>query len=806
MSLDEIVRKYDRPAWREAYLEVVDIVTLLRNCIIGPLFKAPLELTDPIKLTPHGEKVFRSLTHPRREDKVPTRVARLMCLLEIADTDLLVDVEGMDRENLVGGLSKLIVNGDIRYPFIFGGHIYRAAAEQIPDRRFQLNYKETTALIDGLPCGVFQVGRFVTGPKGILRAAEARWVPPTLRVPLQHCSSVTCRHPHTTRLSTSYEAEVNVHLPKIAKEIRDEAAARIWAEFLNLIVEDTESDVGDKDMGSVLSVVGDCLEIRELAQLAEDLEIDADSSISGKPEAWKRAHLLQELWCRPSRDVVKGIDSLVANGIRGETPNIKVPSGEVRRSPLVEIHTGPHELRAELGEYGVRFLASSREFPIRRLRRLVNRLYELGSESERHELAWQLRHVDGQDLADQLDDFLLQSTPYEVVQTLVLARHANLDKALSELHISLSRDLLAGSEQSMDHEVVSLILWKLGFRPDLRPSVSREFWQAHARALDSLREAKASSLLNVSTIRGDFAEVFVQLEGVLADAIDFAWWALTRDHLAAEDQFTYKPSFADDGWSELKSFQNQHKVVPDCSLPERDKRSLGSLGLAFRVLAGQLGQLHNTASAHQRAVDASPEWAKAGDLYEFHFRHTIAFLDLRAESQQEILAGLRSVSGKLDSGSVAEVRNSLAHFRKSAATWEQLERALGACRQMVDELESLGFVRTEFRAGRVSDDEWGRRIVWLSSRDGKEIGLARPAKGGHVGLPPIDAAQYVIRSAVFAHPTEPLRFRVAEDSGFGKMWQGFPLPRRARRRLDENRPETEGEISAASFSVLPEAH
>ncbi len=790
---DDLAAQYTDAGWRTKYLRLVDVVTLLRHCIIASSFKIPDRMNSAIRLTEYGARLQSDLT---TKHDVPAKEARMMCLLEIAHDEPIVDLDRTNLDLLIEEISLGIQKGAIRYPFMYGGYLYRRAAEIFPDRRSRLNSSETVELLDGQPCGVFQVNDLVVGPRGVLRSGEGRWVPPTLKVPLQHCGDLTCRRPHWTALSTDYDALINQHLPKITRVLTDAVVARgAWTDFTGLLAEEAARPFDDLDMVGVPVALGDCLTEAELTQVARQLDLDPPD----QEGAALRAGLLQAIWTKTDDEIAKTVDFLISAG------DIALASHEVRRSPLVDIAVGSFGLRVEMGAHGLRLRPDDREVPLLRLRRLITHLYDLSSTDDLGELKWQLRTIDGDDVRGRLEEYLRVTPPSVAIGALVLSRRQNVEHAMNELGIESGISLGEIAPASDDAAVVEKLMWKLGFPQDLQESQAAEFWQKHKDARQAVRDARGSAVLDLPRLREVLRELFISLEGLLADTIDFAWWSLVTDHLAAPRPFTYTPSQGEAAWSELATQASSGQGPEKLRLGDRKNRTLYPLGQSFAVLAALLARSELSRETWERSDEAIPKWATQTELKEFPLRHRLPYLDLTDASRAALVSGLERVSRLLREGNVNGVRNQVSHFQRSTSNMDEIEQAIAASSEAIEALEALGLVRAEYRASRTERDEWDRLIIHMRSAAGDEITFTRPSKVGLVSLPALHSPQYLIRSAVFSSPREILRFKAGVDSPFSEMWSGFPLPRTKRPGVLDQSLEPASDVARASYGVLPGA-
>lgn len=789
---EDLAEQYSDGSWRAKYLQQVSLADLLRHSIIAGNFKIPDRINTAIDLTEYGTRIQHALT---TKHEVPAKEARMMCFLEIAHEDVMVDLERTRLDVVTEELSKLITRGAVRYPFIYGGILYHRAADMFPDLRAQLNNAETVELLDGTPMGVFQAGSIVVGPLGAMESVQSRWLPPDNRVPLQHCAEPSCRHIHFTALSTDYDASINQHLPKMRKVLEDPQVTRgAWTEFTSLLIDVYDHNFDDFNMNGIPVALGDCFTDEELRLIAKHVETPDSVNV----ETADRATLMQAMWLRHDSELARAIDL----SIRSE--EVPIVQNEVRRPPIAGVEVGSFALRTEVGAHGVRLKPSAGEIPYLRLTRLVRHLYDVTDRADESELQWQLRATDGTSVEDRLEEFLRAETPAKVISTLVLARRKNIERALLDLHIDPSDIGLGDINPAEDDEVlVEKILWKLGFDQDVAASVSVDFRARHAEMRQVMRDSQVSSIMNVERIREVGGGLFISLEGVLRDALEYAWWALTQDHLMAPRPFTHTPHATRGAWAALRSFVDANPAEEKLRLGD-GAPTLYPLGQSFGVLSRMLAGYASSSSQSVRDERELPKWVPHTELKEFRFRYTVPFLNLDELSKVRITKGLLDVSDALKSANVHGIRNGMSHFQRSNANLEDIDRAVAGAGAAVERLGGLGLVRAEYRLARTEVDAWSRAIAVMRSRDGDEVAFSRPSRVDIDGMPNLRTPQYLVRSAVFGAPNEILRFRAGTDSTFSRMWEAFPRPRSLGRARLSTTTDSASEVARASHGVLPQ--
>ena len=797
LTKEQLLREYPAEEWREPLRDVLNYVELLGDSIIAKDYAVPDDLNAAIVLTDYGKRVHQDLV---TKHKVPVKEARVICFLQLFHLDLLVDLKATRWSDLHAAIHRQILGGELRYPFVFGRELYDHAAELFDDERPQLSVDDTQRLLDGTPVGVFQLGTLLTGPFGLLTSPAERALGPVRNVPLYHCSDLSCNTVHRTRLSTDYEAPINEHRLKANKVLeQDSRDPSAWGSYLSELLRDRDARYKDDHMGTLPALIGDALSATEkrllLAWLLDNTAgrlrtALAALALKGRADdivnSLSQAQMLQLLLLCDDVELRDALDRLVLDGV------IVVPRSEVRQPVLqAQFRSGAFGARAQLSYHGIRFQTPESKLAPLRLRRLIDKVYLEGRDDL--ELDWQLRGVDADttSLPARLEEFLRTHSPEDALRRLVLSRRTNLISAAHALHLDEDRRMA-------DDDLVATMLWKLGFSVGDDRDLHARFWQLHVRLEQMARAASVTALVDHETVRASASNFFFQLEAVLDDALAYTTWALTTDHVAQQEPFLYRPLHHRlEAFRLLDAAESARASGPE-ELHYQDKNTLYALTRGFQALANHLETLSH--AEHMRGVEQLPAYVGHTDLYAFPFLHDQAFLDLLPASRERIVAALKEVSQTLVSAQVSDLRNEHLHYRRdnedevlggetdvrskqqiylrSAADLEKLAKGLTAIKAAVGLLEAEGFVRMPFRHLRDQADAWSRRTVFLADPRGTEVAFATPSRYAWVRLPHLGGRQYLMTSAVFAEPNELLRFRVAVDSEFARLWADFPRRRK----------------------------
>lgn len=775
LSKSELLEKHDDAIWREKVLDILQLRGFLYASVIDSDYTISDALNGALALSDYGEWLQRELG----KKKVPTKEARLLCLLELWHLDLLVDPERIDVDKLATAIGAELQDGRLHLAMTHGPELYLKAAGMFPDERRSLSTSDSFRLLDGTPIGVFQNGRWVSGPFGIVRSREWRPMGASSTIPLQHCHDVSCRRVHRVSLETDRSAAINEHREGTRKLLESGAPEPSdFAAFLVEIGRDDKRKYDDFNTGTLGLVLGDAFSESELRLiLAAICKIDpalrnlfSELGITGAlveaAAALGRASLLQAVLIADDRTIISALDKLVA------AKEIVIPVGEVRSPVLARgVRTGAFDCAVEVSRWGTR-IASTADLAPLRLRRLVDKIFKSDDVTEYEELGWQLREVSGMTLTARLDEYLRTASPDDVVRRLILARRRNFELAVAELGI------VTTDEEARDDDLINQVLWKLGFEVNVTQRIHDRFWQLHEEITQSARSAMVSTVVNQEAMRGLGANYFRSLEKILSDTLVFASWALLNDHVEAQRPFEYD----DDrcrvfGWTALNESDSNAEGPAKTPMEFGDSSTLYVLCRGFAVLAKHLEALRANPEAHRRDAGSLPRFASNTTLQEFPFLHSNAFLDLTASSQATLIESLREASRALVAGKVSDVRNEQIHYRRSSSDLRTLLESLEATRRAVRILEDLGLTRVPFRPGRIEADQWFRTTIYFADGRGREFPLGRPSAFSWLNLPSLERTQYLITAAQFAEPNEILRISQGATSQFSQMWEGYPSRR-----------------------------
>lgn len=373
--------------------------------------------------------------------------------------------------------------------------------------------------------------------------------------------------------------------------------------------------------------------------------------------------------------------------------------------------------------------------------------------------------------------------PREIVEKLVLARRSNV--IVASEYLGFADDQLRN-----DRDLVDTIMWKLGFPVDDFPDINAELFRLHDQIQLLIRQNDSDPHDDFpNELRGECMNYFVKLEEVLQDSVSYATWALTVDHLGSSNPYVYRAAVGGAA-AILRLNDASSDDAPEYQVTYNDKPTMYALCRGFERLSVLLSSLREHEKEYLRSQDDYPRWVNGGSLQKFPFVHTVPFLDLAEDAQENILARLRGASRLLVGADVDKIRNGFAHPRVSHAELEFLRASLDSIREAVGQLEADGFCRITYSLERLEGDAMLRRKISLANKKGYKYSLHIPSSYSWLQLPYYGDPQYILQSARLKDSAEVLRFVRRVESSFSEMYDGYPSrpvssPRARRDELKE---------------------
>jgi hypothetical protein len=770
LSQADILRNYPDAEFRDRLLDLSALSEFLNHCIIEDAYEVPARLASAVRLTKAGSQLLprlQSNANPRNECIVSL-------LLELWWVDLLVDPMNTDVDALASAISDEIRREKIRLPFIYGRTLYDKSFEEFQDGRDVLNHKDTMTLLAGTPQGVFQHGKFVSGPYGLLKSAAYRYVPSRVYFPLYHCEEISCGTFHRTRLTTGVSKISKVDTR--ARDLLDKRSqiASAWGQVLSEHASTKINPFAWQHAGGLVRFLGDCFTLKELRLIASDLLDNSGGSLRKLLEqtgsvvksaaeftsSLTQAQALQAVLLCPDDQIVGVIDSLVLS------KRIIIPETEVRFASVAS-KGGYFHLIPECSNKGVRFSGDA-GLSYLRAHHLLTTLFDANDAGSRERLTWLTRGVSGTGFQERLDKYLYMEDLGAAVHALAFDSQRNLDTTKTFVGLSTR----AAAHLKGDEALSEAIQWRLGIGSLTNDEQLNLFKEFGKRLTEFVMRTHSYSAADQADIRGAASNFFSKLEGLLRSYLQMATWVMYRDHYASPEGFTYS-----DGRATAYAVEILSARQSEVTYSSDGKWMLYPLARGFAILADALKELQTSPERYRRPMDQYPRiLTQNPSPYTFLFKHRHLFLDLAESSQTAVLGLLREASRKLTSGKVDEIRNLLSHNNPFPEQGDMLT-AINAAEAVISEAEEAGLLPIVAELQAETRDSFGRRNITLGTSRGKSVRLVRPSPHFLSGVPGVGAPQFIVRSATYAASSELVRLDASEASEYAELWTNFPRRR-----------------------------
>jgi hypothetical protein len=758
----------------ESYGRFYVLRPILTNCILPTGYSFPTDFGNSLSLTELGNEWLNRLRDKFPDLSDSDGKAALFGEFAIED-QFLIDFESSDFERFYAALDHECRGGTpIRFPYVYGRELDDAYINIFGhEPRQRLTHEETIQLLDISPAGVFQKGTTTIGPLGLVESKERRNLVPTQYGPIVLCKDPGCPGRHQVMLTTGETVvgkaymEIDPERP-LSPEFRrmlgrtailsheydpDFAGTLPW-----LLTNGFSSRERDQLLCALLDTNIDG--VRELVnqRLSGSVSRLTSTQIIGRLTESERLQLLLTI---SDKALVEQLEILMAKG------EIIVGATEVR-TPFMARHEddGPLHIIAEAGNLGVRFVRRNTTLAPLRLRVFLRALFDDSVE----ELDWILRNESGSSAFERLDYYLRSARLNDVVNRLVMSSRSRLLKAIE---ISPYGFMGLPTNEQDEKKLVRTILWKLGDSLPAPPAV-----ESHLQALIEILEKSIDrgvqiDRLALEGLRSAGVNLFVELESVLTQVVEYACWLLLNDHYNSDRTHRFR-------YSEVRARQFTHNILSTEKarltgfIWDGDgKNSLGTLIEAMRVLAKQCDQILGEREKYARAPEEFPFFASAEHMFDFPFVHTALILDLDSGCAERIIATLRTAASELERGSVAEQRNKFSHARDDIPSPAEIGEACDAIRKAIDLLVREGLVPTVYVLSSNSTDAFGRSLIELADGSGRSVSFYEPSELHLCGLPKRSEPQVIARGAIIAGGIQFVRLSIEEDTEFTRLWAAY---------------------------------
>jgi hypothetical protein len=677
-----------------------------------------------------------------------------------------------------------------------------AASDERPEH---LNPREVKELLDGTPSGLYQLGTLLSGPLGFVDSHERRYIPPSLALPLWHCSDTGCLSKHSVEL----DPPADIALVEVFSKLEHAARRRLgtpseWGTPLRRLLLGSLEAL-EREYHDLLVVLSECLTPQEThslleAALSSDLagqlrrtlaSTAENSALSRRSDAEILSVLgptaqVQFLASLSNSEIVELLENVIRVGL------VFIPKTEIRRVTSVPPRMGKRNALSEISNLSIRRQARQ---PVRiPTLSLVGLTYDAYENLNRMgDLEWKLRDVPGASTKSKLMEYLRRNGPDSVVSNLILSHVPIANQVAEELKIRFG-------EEERDDALVERILWRMGF--DL--PCDRDTDKTLRRRLDYFEQTAQGCTWqdresDQEAIRSAGANLFVSVERFLEDLLAFSVWLLASDHFV-DTKFTYRPQEA----SRLVARVLGEKVsAADGDKFWGERNTLGVLIAYLQVCASWIKGLPTSdITALLRPEADLPHFSDWPNRL-FAFRHTQLWADAKPEELTRYIRGFEEITLQILQSNLAGIRNGLDHDRRDAdfPSVEAILKFVDHFRRAANTADRLRYSPKWWWLWRTTTDRYGMFEYQLRDYAQQELILRGPSQV--VGIPELELSSPVIVASgnLLGEPNAEIVLKAKESSSYLDYWKGYPRRRRLPHvpaRAAEPVPTPEGDHSDSS--------
>ncbi len=775
----QLMKIHADPKFQRDFSTLVALKILFEKSIVKNGYMPPAELESAISLTPNGDELVPKIQANFKD--ISMAEIKYALFLKFYHQNLLIDVKNTNPLTIQNILNGEILNGNIRYPWIYEKVLYDRFFEIFSTDlgTYKLSYEQTLNLLDGTPQGVFQIRDFIVGPFGVLTSPCLRHLPPTLKVPLWHCPNTACNELHPTKLSSG-DSTHNHILEYINKELdKAEGVESQWDDFFYEFSgrPDFYDDMhlakfpwllingfSEKEIKIIIRSLIEQHSEKIRNRFPTDKKFSSTFLGSGNDISMNlnKYQIIQIILLMPDDIIISCIESLV------DTGTIKIPPTEIRNVVIPLSEWSAFSPSCMISRLGVQSSPQDNSIAILRLKRLVKHLY--AKKDELDSLYFKLRFEEGKNLHDKLDNYLYRKSPKDIIQELCLTDAHSIERTFKFMRYG--NFCIPSTREEQDH-IIDKILWKLGFDIPLYPPNQTLFWDRLNEFLEAVKTHPTDNEKGREIIRSAGVNFFVSLEDILNMGLSFITWALFSDHYGTT-KFKYN-------FSEAQCFMASHlngkSVRQPLIFDVSGKNNLYPLIRGFALVA----ELCDVSLKHEcdsrRTEPELPNSYKRTDLLQFPFVHKKLILDICQFDSDQLIKHLQEITEELEKSQIAKIRNQLDHKRDEFPSKDEIEYAVNSVRSIISKAEISGVIPSVYTIVESKSDRYGREVIEFENYDRESISIVRPSQYWSCNLPSLSRPQIIVPYMHIGDSRELIRFEVQESSDFVEMWKNYPKKR-----------------------------
>lgn len=759
--------KYTDPVFLERFRQLYAISVLLRSCFIETKYKPKQEYIKCISLSIEGEVLLEELQTIM--PKIPREQLVLAIFVAFSYDELFIDVYKTDIKLMVDIVNSEILEGNVKYLWIYERLIYDQFSAIRTDRPRNITYEEFSSITLNMPTGVFQVSKYIVGPLGIIESSADRYLPPLSSAPMWHCADPACEQVHFVEVNSAQHG-----LLVISEKIKEVCANKTqseWFLFFNTYLSGEPEWFDEKHFDDLPNLIINCFSESELRTIFTYLITKYPDIRSILPKAImklgssekiaasiNKQEVFQLILILSNKQIIDSIEELI------DLSSIHIPSTELRYSKFSYKRLSAYKITCQCSRFGIRSVSKNKNLSVIRLKNLVNELFK-----DEADLNWKLRHIEGDSTSDKLESYLMNSDPKTIISELILSSQYNITKTFEYLvcgNFSLPKN------QVDESFLIEKILWKLGFDIGLYPNDLKIFWERLYKFRDVSKTYSSYLESDREEIRSAGVNFFVSMEQILDISLTFLTWSLFSDHYGSTE-FKYSLK---DARKFTARFLNHAQESSDVQIfyDENGKNTLFPLIKGFSIVSKEIRNVLESPETYQRSFKEYPGYFERSAVYIFPFKSTALLLDIQEQDIQKVIKLTEQISYVLDKDQICSIRNRIEHKRDDFPTQSQIETACTTIISIVREMQNVGVLPTIYLYSGKTSDKYGRGYESLMNFDGKVINIQTQSQYTRCKLPSLFEAQIIVPIMRIKGSIEYIRFGYEEDSEYVKMWRDFP--------------------------------
>lgn len=744
------------------------------NCYIDSNYTPSPQWKDIVKLSNYGKNIVSEFLQDLNcEDEALLN----FCLFKIFYYhDILISVEETNIDLIEKLLEKDLINKNIRLPFLFGRLLYDKYndnfCDYIQERIDHILEPDVLTLLDNTPVGVYQLGKLLVGPMGLIKSDEERFIPPTLSLPLWHCSDTGCGAIHTVRMisDTSCIAILQHQIKDILYEKFNRRSE--WESALNLMFfKNAKRELGQNFMDLAVLLYEGFTE-NEMRSFLEEalrtygpkvlkkliLKIPNKNLLNDSPHEivnnLDNAEVFQSLLFFSDLNLISIIENCLDHKI------IQIPLGQIRKAKNIP---GIVLNETEVSGFGLR---PAKEKSVVALIKMLEEVYAKCGKSS--DLRWRLKASTEDSTGTSLFNYLNVNGPKETVKSLILPDETICKTLKENLYLSVN-------PIEKTDIFINRLLWRIGFEPIDKDTMIFRLNERIDHFIDVLMQSSDSLTEHMrENIRSAGVNLFVSVEEFLESLITFNVWVLASDHFL-KTKCTYNLFEA----RKIVSSVLGVTLKSDDQELSWDSNGKNTLSVLVRYLneskRWMTSLIELDRDNYLRSKEDMPYYTKY-EMQSFLYKHTQLWADMEATSLQTYISDFVAIIKLIGQANLSSVRNGIDHMRDES-NFPQIDLMI-ACATRLKQASAIACTKRYFP-----------NLLWLSkyerTRDGfieytlidsknQSYIVKGPSMYKNTGSPTFYCPWLVSPVKLSEYPNSHIIFKYKQSNEYDYYWEGYP--------------------------------